>query len=118
MGNFEKGCLPSNSDMGPGILIPFPVKPEKNCQLYGTSYLFVKKTLGGLLVTAGEARAIILGDIFHCALQIEHPEWTNIFDRDPEQAKATRRRMLHELAQPSTTGGATHVAASVFISLG
>ncbi|GHO72680.1 MBL fold hydrolase [Ktedonobacter sp. SOSP1-85] len=71
-----------------------------------------------LLVTAGEERAIILGDIFHSALQIEYPEWTNTFDRDPEQAKVMRRRLLHELAQPSTTGGATHVADSVFISLG
>ncbi|GHO64055.1 hypothetical protein KSC_029470 [Ktedonobacter sp. SOSP1-52] len=71
-----------------------------------------------LLVTADEERVIILGDIFHSALQIEHLEWTNTFDRDPEQAKAMRRWMLHELAQPLTTGGATHIADSVFISLG
>ncbi|QBD76058.1 MBL fold metallo-hydrolase [Ktedonosporobacter rubrisoli] len=70
-----------------------------------------------LLVTAGDERAIILGDIFHSILQIEHPEWTNAFDRDPEQAKTVRRRMLQELAKPSITGGATHVADSVFISL-
>jgi glyoxylase-like metal-dependent hydrolase (beta-lactamase superfamily II) len=70
-----------------------------------------------LLVTAGAERAIIPGDILHSTIQIEHPEWTNAFDRDPEQAKAMRKRMLHELAQPSTTGGATHVADSVFISL-
>ncbi|HLZ56285.1 MAG TPA: MBL fold metallo-hydrolase [Ktedonosporobacter sp.] len=72
-----------------------------------------------LLVTAGEERVIILGDIFHSAVQIEHPEWTNSLDSgDPEQAKVTRRQMLQELAQPSTTGVATHVANSVFMKVG
>jgi len=71
-----------------------------------------------LLVTAGEERVIILGDIFHSAVQIEHPEWTNSLDGgDPEQAKVTRRQMLQELAQPATTGIATHVANSVFINV-
>jgi len=71
-----------------------------------------------LLVTAGEERVIILGDIFHSAVQIEHPEWINSLDSgDPEQAKITRRQMLQELAQPSTTGVATHVANSVFIKV-
>jgi glyoxylase-like metal-dependent hydrolase (beta-lactamase superfamily II) len=72
-----------------------------------------------LLVTAGEERGIILGDLFHSAVQIEHPEWTNSLDSgDPEQAKVTRRQMLQELAQPSTTGVATHVANSVFMKVG
>lgn len=71
-----------------------------------------------LLVTTGEERVIILGDIFHSAVQIAHPEWANTLDGgDPEQAKATRRQMLQELAQPSTTGVATHVANSVFIQV-
>jgi glyoxylase-like metal-dependent hydrolase (beta-lactamase superfamily II) len=71
-----------------------------------------------LLVTAGEERVIILGDIFHSVVQIEHPEWTNSLDGgDPEQAKVTRRQMLQELAQPSTTGVATHVANSVFVKV-
>ncbi|GHO42161.1 MBL fold metallo-hydrolase [Ktedonospora formicarum] len=70
-----------------------------------------------LLVTAGEERVIILGDIFYSAVQIEHPEWTNSLDSDPEQAKITRRQMLQELAQPSTTGAASHVANSVFIQV-
>lgn len=71
-----------------------------------------------LLVTAGEERVIILGDIFHSAVQIEHPEWANTLDGgDPEQAKVTRRQMLEELAQPSTTGVATHVANSVFLKV-
>lgn len=71
-----------------------------------------------LLVTAGEERIIILGDIFHSTVQMAHPEWTNILDGDPEQAKATRRQMLQELVQPSTIGVATHVANSVFVKVG
>ncbi len=70
-----------------------------------------------LLVTAGEERVIILGDIFYSVAQIEHPEWTNSLDSDPEQAKITRRQMLQELAQPSTIGVASHVANSVFIQV-
>lgn len=67
-----------------------------------------------LLVTAGEERAIILGDIFHSEVLFEHPEWTNVFDSDPEQAKDTRRQMLHELAVPLTIGVATHSSDFVF----
>jgi glyoxylase-like metal-dependent hydrolase (beta-lactamase superfamily II) len=68
-----------------------------------------------VLVTAGEERVIILGDIFHSAVQIEHPEWTNSFDSsDPEQAKDTRQKMLQELAVPLTIGAATHPSDFVF----
>ncbi|GHO98080.1 MBL fold hydrolase [Reticulibacter mediterranei] len=71
-----------------------------------------------LLITTDEERVIILGDIFLSAIQIEHPEWTSSLDSgDPEQAKVTRRQMLQELAQPSTTGVATHVADSVFMKV-
>jgi glyoxylase-like metal-dependent hydrolase (beta-lactamase superfamily II) len=67
-----------------------------------------------LQVVAGEERAIIMGDIFHSTVQMEHPEWTNTFDRDPEQAKDTRRLMLRKLAMPSTLGVGTHLSDSVF----
>ncbi|MBO0778871.1 MAG: MBL fold metallo-hydrolase [Ktedonobacteraceae bacterium] len=67
-----------------------------------------------LLVTVGKERAIILGDTFHSEVLVEHPEWTNAFDSDPEQAKDTRRQMLHELAVPLTTGVATHISDFVF----
>jgi hypothetical protein len=65
-------------------------------------------------VTKGKERAIILGDIFHSEVLVEHPEWTNAFDSDAEQAKDTRQQMLHELAEPLTIGVATHISDFVF----
>jgi hypothetical protein len=55
-----------------------------------------------------------MGDVFHSALQFEHPEWTNTFDNDPEQAKLTRKQMLQELAHPFTIGIGAHLSTSVF----
>ena len=67
-----------------------------------------------LLVASGDQRAILLGDTFHSIVQIEHPTWTNTFDRDPELAKIARKQMLQELAKPATIGIGTHFADSVF----
>ncbi|GCF10620.1 MBL fold metallo-hydrolase [Dictyobacter arantiisoli] len=67
-----------------------------------------------LVISSGSARAIILGDIFHSTIQLEHPDWTNIYDWDAELAKQTRRQMLQELAQPATIGIGAHFSTSVF----
>jgi glyoxylase-like metal-dependent hydrolase (beta-lactamase superfamily II) len=67
-----------------------------------------------LLISAGEQRAILLGDIFHNNVQVEHPEWRNVFDSDHEQAMKTRHYILEELAKPATIGVASHFAGSVF----
>ncbi len=55
-----------------------------------------------------------LGDTFHSAVQMDHPEWTVFIDSEPELAKDTRRKMLRELAIPSTVGIGTHISSSVF----
>lgn len=67
-----------------------------------------------LLVSSSDQRAILLGDTFHSIVQIEHPTWTNAFDRDPELAKIARKQMLQELAKPATIGIGTHFSDSVF----
>lgn len=67
-----------------------------------------------LLISVGEQRAILLGDIFHNNVQVEHPDWTNFFDHDPDLAKRTRQYMLQELAKPATIGIASHFANAVF----
>jgi hypothetical protein len=38
--------------------------------------------------------ALITGDFLHHPVQCERPEWREVGDHDPEQARATRRRML------------------------
>jgi glyoxylase-like metal-dependent hydrolase (beta-lactamase superfamily II) len=67
-----------------------------------------------LLISAGKQRVILLGDVFHNNVQIEHPEWRNLLDRDHEQAVRTRQYILQELAKPATIGVASHFANGVF----
>jgi glyoxylase-like metal-dependent hydrolase (beta-lactamase superfamily II) len=67
-----------------------------------------------LLISVGEQRIMLLGDIFHNNVQVEHPEWRSVFDSDPEQAMKTRLSILEELAKPATIGIASHFARSVF----
>lgn len=67
------------------------------------------------LESAGE-RALFSGDVLHHALQVHAPSWNSRFCLWPEQARATRRRVLEHCA---STGallfpahfGAPHVAA-------
>ncbi|WP_407519353.1 MBL fold metallo-hydrolase [Methylobacterium oryzisoli] len=49
----------------------------------------------GVLIEENGARLLIWGDIVHSRLlQMPHPDWTVIWDADPAQAAATRRRIL------------------------
>lgn len=67
-----------------------------------------------LVVQAGNERVLILGDIVHSIVQIEHPEWECVYDLDPIKAKQTRERVFQELEKPSTIGGTSHFSNSVF----
>jgi len=53
--------------------------------------------------------AVITGDVFHNALQIEHPDWASAPDVDPEQAAATRRRFIEHYSDDHTLILATHL---------
>jgi len=66
-----------------------------------------------LVVSSGRARALILGDVLHCAVQMSEPEWNIAFDMDPALARETRRRMLDELAKPATVGAACHLPSGL-----
>ena len=49
----------------------------------------------GYLATSGDASLLIWGDIAHSQpLQFAHPDWSVVFDIDPDTARATRRRIL------------------------
>lgn len=43
-------------------------------------------------------QAIVVGDLMHHALQCREPEWSTIFDWDPELGSRSRRRFLAEVA--------------------
>ena len=40
--------------------------------------------------------AVMSGDLIHHPIQLAHPEWSPIFDADPDLARATRRRFLEQ----------------------
>jgi glyoxylase-like metal-dependent hydrolase (beta-lactamase superfamily II) len=48
----------------------------------------------GVAFTSGQETAVYVGDLLHHALQIEHPEWSPIFDALPRLSRETRRALV------------------------
>jgi glyoxylase-like metal-dependent hydrolase (beta-lactamase superfamily II) len=53
-------------------------------------------------IQSGGQRASVTGDMMHHALQCREPGWYTIFDWDAQEAVASRRRFLAEVADTST----------------
>ena len=49
-------------------------------------------------IRSGGERAVVTGDLFHHALQCREPQWSTIFDWDPQAAIASRRKFFGEVA--------------------
>ena len=45
-------------------------------------------------LTSGSEMAVYTGDMFHHPAQVEHPEWSPLFDVLPELSAETRRAMF------------------------
>jgi glyoxylase-like metal-dependent hydrolase (beta-lactamase superfamily II) len=68
-----------------------------------------------LVISSGSARAIILGDVLHCPLQVSEPELGLAADVDPNLASKTREQINAELESDSNITAATmHFPNSVF----
>lgn len=50
-----------------------------------------------LAITSGDERVILASDVAINPIHLEHPDWYPIFDLDPEQAVATRRRIFDQI---------------------
>jgi glyoxylase-like metal-dependent hydrolase (beta-lactamase superfamily II) len=48
----------------------------------------------GVAFTAGQESAVYVGDLVHHPLQIEHPEWSPVFDALPPLSRETRRSLV------------------------
>jgi glyoxylase-like metal-dependent hydrolase (beta-lactamase superfamily II) len=48
----------------------------------------------GVAFTAGQEMAVYVGDLVHHPLQIEHPEWSPVFDALPPLSRETRRALV------------------------
>lgn len=67
-----------------------------------------------LIVSEGDERGIILGDVLHCPVQMTEAEWSIVADVDPELARRSREEMYRELEKPGTFAGINHFADAVF----
>lgn len=61
-----------------------------------------------VISAASGERAMLLGDVVHCPVELVEDEWSFIGDVDPALAKATRARVARELEGSQTLVGAAH----------
>ena len=61
-----------------------------------------------ILVSSGGEKAIILGDVSHTPVQIIHPDWSPMFDVDPDQSSKTRAEVWDRIEQEGLTIAAGH----------
>lgn len=59
-------------------------------------------------------RAMLLGDVVHCPVELLHDEWETFGDVDPVLARQTATRMAQELEGSATVVGAAHFAGLQF----
>jgi len=61
-----------------------------------------------MVVSSGTARALLLGDVVHCPVELLDEEWAGMGDVDPELAKRTRNAMARELEGTDVPVAAAH----------
>ncbi|MEV8228902.1 MBL fold metallo-hydrolase [Streptomyces sp. NPDC079167] len=66
------------------------------------------------IITGGGTRLIAFGDSMHSPIQVDHPEWSCVYDHDPARSADHRRRLVAELEEPYTIGFGIHFADAVF----
>ena len=69
----------------------------------------------GYLLTSGKDSLLIWGDIVHSpSIQFAHPEATIAFDVDPDQASATRKKILEKVSADKTLVAGAHMNFPAF----
>jgi glyoxylase-like metal-dependent hydrolase (beta-lactamase superfamily II) len=61
-----------------------------------------------IVVSSGDQRALLLGDVVHCPVELLDDEWAGMADVDPELAKRTRVALARELEGTDTPVAAAH----------
>lgn len=56
-----------------------------------------------IVISDAERRAMMLGDVVHCPVQLLDDEWAALFDFDPDMARKTRNRLARELEGDAST---------------
>ena len=61
-----------------------------------------------MVVSSGAERAMLLGDVVHCPVELLDDEWAGMSDVDPELAKRTRDALARELEGTDVPVAAAH----------
>lgn len=114
---------PDETGVGPNpaILPPLAARIDRGedgeCVAPGVNLLSTPGHTPGhssVVVSSGTDRAIILGDVVNCPVQIAEPEWSVLFDVDAALARRTRDALLAELEGSATAVADGHFTTSVF----
>jgi glyoxylase-like metal-dependent hydrolase (beta-lactamase superfamily II) len=63
---------------------------------------------GVIVISSGTARAVLLGDVAHCPIELLDDEWAGLGDVDPVMAKRTRVALMRELEGEDVPITASH----------
>jgi glyoxylase-like metal-dependent hydrolase (beta-lactamase superfamily II) len=61
-----------------------------------------------VVLSSGDARAMLLGDVVHCPVELLDDEWAGLGDVDPALAKRTRNALARELEGTDIPAAAAH----------
>jgi glyoxylase-like metal-dependent hydrolase (beta-lactamase superfamily II) len=61
-----------------------------------------------VVISSGRERAMLLGDVVHCPVELLDDEWSGMGDVDPELAKRTRNSLARELEGTDIPVAAAH----------
>jgi glyoxylase-like metal-dependent hydrolase (beta-lactamase superfamily II) len=50
-----------------------------------------------VVLSSGTARAMLIGDVVHCPIQLTEDDWVAAYDLDPQMASLTRQALAREL---------------------
>lgn len=67
-----------------------------------------------VVVSDGTERAMLLGDVVHCPVELLDDEWGGIYDVDPDLAQRTRVALARELEGTDTPVAAAHFPGLAF----
>lgn len=67
-----------------------------------------------IVLGSGRERAMLLGDVVHCPIELVDDEWEAMFDVDPELARRTRTKLNRELEGSDIPVAAAHFDGLAF----
>jgi len=67
-----------------------------------------------VVISDGDDRAMLLGDVAHCPAELTEDDWEAVFDVDPIMARRTREALARELEGSNTAVGAAHFPGLAF----